>query len=152
MQDAILQSVRIYFEERKRLLKKGDVISVPFNAGHSFLTDEISDTLPGHGDIDARQMEQRQVNTPASSTELTNLMRIRASPLRNVHFLVTNLAHEVARNSYTDEIDLDAHVVASVGELGCWVDVPNTRIVQTGIEHLLTPSVTKRASKCRLSL
>ena len=59
-QNAILDSVRLYFDLEKRLLKKGDVISVPFYPNYGLVSDDIHDNLSVSDDID-NHLEQGQV-------------------------------------------------------------------------------------------
>ena len=58
---------------------------------------------------------------------------------------MTSLTHEVSRNGYADAMELDVYSIAAAGEFGCWIDVSLTRVIQTGIEHLLLPSASEDA-------
>ena len=72
-QNAILDSARLYFEVEKRLLKKGDIIYVPFYPNYGLLSDDIHDNLSVSDDID-NHLEQRQVDRLSYSYEqLTRL-------------------------------------------------------------------------------
>ena len=56
-----------------------------------------------------------------------------------VFFKVTNIEYDVMPrpNSSVE----DVYTGSVLGELGCWVDSSNTRMVQTGVEHSRVPSV-----------
>ena len=52
---------------------------------------------------------------------------------RNLFFLVTNIEYDIVPGR--QGAVPDTYTGASAGELGCWVDCQNTRILQVGIEQ-----------------
>jgi peroxin-6 len=53
--------------------------------------------------------------------------------------MVTNVECEPRANGSRQIKPSDLSVAFAVGELGCWVDATETRMVQTGVEHALIP-------------
>lgn len=56
----------------------------------------------------------------------------------NVQFLITNVMHDGITGKPA-ETTTDTHSIVAAGELGCWIDVPATRVTQAGVEHILCP-------------
>ena len=56
---------------------------------------------------------------------------------RNLFFLVTNIEYDIVPGH--EAVAPDAYVGASAGELGCWVDCENTRMLLVGNEQCGIP-------------
>nr|AXF50743.1 AAA protein [Inonotus obliquus] len=120
----MLRSLRRKLEDTKCLVKKGDIVTV----------DICIDNPWGLPECDDESMLE----------ELDESLRKRIISRKGhisdvVHFFVSNIEHDVAK---PDSLDLRSDGISrssAFGELGCWIDPSSTRVVQTGLEQLLSP-------------
>lgn len=55
-------------------------------------------------------------------------------------FIITNIEHDIIPNNINVSLQ-DSYLGSTVGELGCWIDVGITRLIQRGVEHLRVPDI-----------
>ncbi|KAF9646869.1 AAA-domain-containing protein [Thelephora ganbajun] len=112
---SLLGGLRKYFQTSLRLVKRGDILIVPIETDP--LSIHIATAL---GDI-PHVFDGNLEHPIGSALE------------RNLFFLVTNIEYDVVPAHQTTTPDI--YTGASAGELGCWVDCQNTRILQAGTEQ-----------------
>ncbi|KAL1730041.1 P-loop containing nucleoside triphosphate hydrolase protein [Schizophyllum commune] len=119
-QSQCLHKLKQYFEERKRLVKKGDVIALAIdtNAARSAQQDDEDE---GEGVV-----EERIANSGNAV----------------VFFVITNVEHDAVTGAVQSGAGVqDVYAAATYGELGCWIDPAVTRMVQSGVDHAYVPAV-----------
>ncbi|TFK26358.1 TER94-PB [Coprinopsis marcescibilis] len=117
-QDLFLGGLKSYFDDAKHLVKQGDLIAVP-----------IDGNAP-------RWLQDPKEDGAEQATPL--LLGSSSQKHENVYFMITNIEYEVLDDSSSAQYN-DLYLGCRVGELGCWVDVAVTRIVQAGLEHSRVP-------------
>ncbi|KIJ27843.1 hypothetical protein M422DRAFT_235875 [Sphaerobolus stellatus SS14] len=138
-QPFFLNALKDYFEGKKRLVKKGDLIAVPL---------EIELAKLAHGrerDKEASQKNDEKEENK-SHDDIDDLLGT-SLPLSSknpatavVFFKITNLEYDIV-DTVQDGAALDHYTAATMGELGCWVDTQVTKMVQTGVENSWVPDV-----------
>ncbi|KAF8590012.1 AAA-domain-containing protein [Ramaria rubella] len=129
-QPFFLDALKNYFDDQKRLVKKGDLIAVGLRAELARLAHERNSDAPNSDNKDAKN-------------ELLNCELPFMSKVNNavVFFKVTNLEYDLVDTS-KEGSPPDHYMAATMGELGCWIDPQVTKMVQTGLEHSRIPDVT----------
>ncbi|KAI0792948.1 P-loop containing nucleoside triphosphate hydrolase protein [Abortiporus biennis] len=121
-EDLFVRALTRHFQVSPRLLKRGDIVSLPLN------TDEL-------------RSDDRQ------SVEYTSSLVFEAAN-HVVHFVVTDIEHGVIQ--VKDEmLSTGVYLDCTLGELGCWIDSEVTRVLQAGIEHFAIPSCEKYFDICK---
>ncbi|KAI5124021.1 hypothetical protein M0805_003853 [Coniferiporia weirii] len=121
-QNALFRSVKLYFETARRLVKKGDIISVPLGRDYAS-SSEASADLDASCDIDDESSGMTTDNKWQNGVG---------------YFKITNLVYDVVDVCNGDQ-KIDAFSGTTFGELGCWIDSSMTRVIQTGLEHSFAP-------------
>ncbi|KZT03423.1 AAA-domain-containing protein [Laetiporus sulphureus 93-53] len=119
-QSLFLRALQAYFEETTRLVKKGDVIAVTIDTDHA-----IQMGGDDEGEMGGYDYESENVNEV-------------------IYFVVTNLEHNIVTNAEASSPDM--YLGSTMGELGCWVDPTQTRMIQTGVEYSRVPDVSQYLS------
>ncbi|OCB88086.1 AAA-domain-containing protein [Sanghuangporus baumii] len=111
-------------ETSRFLVKVGDVITLPIYTDNSWGFADCVDNS-SMGEVDESLTHSTVVEDP-------HLCDV-------VHFLVSNVEHDLSKLGDVDS-RLDAISQSTMfGEFGCWIDPSSTKVVQTGIEHVLVP-------------
>lgn len=64
-------------------------------------------------------------------------------------FKITNVDFEIV---HTQDSYPDYYMAATMGELGCWVDIASTKMIQTGIEHSQVIDVSTYLGICEFEI
>ncbi|KAF9052790.1 AAA-domain-containing protein [Panaeolus papilionaceus] len=115
------ESLKEHFLRGNKLVKLGDIFAVAI------------DTDASHW-VEAQTQEHQQL--------LPRSREMPISPNRKnatVFFKVTNVEYESVNSS--NGASRDIYSGSTLGELGCWVDASQTRVVQVGVEHARVPDV-----------
>ncbi|KAI5900026.1 AAA-domain-containing protein [Schizophyllum commune H4-8] len=118
-QSQYLGKLKQYFEERKRLVKKGDMIALAIDTNAARTQQDSEEELEGVADE-----------------------RIANSGNAIVFFVITNVEHDAVPGAVQSGAGAqDVYAAATYGELGCWIDPGVTRMVQSGVDHAYVPAV-----------
>ncbi|PPQ98809.1 hypothetical protein CVT24_003363, partial [Panaeolus cyanescens] len=120
-QSAFTDSLKEYFDGKNRLMKLGDIFAVSI------------DTYMAHCMEVQSQQQQTLIH---GAREMPLSRQHRNAP---VFFKVTNIEYESVNSS--NGALRDIYSGSTLGELGCWVDPAQTRIIQVGVEHARVPDV-----------
>ncbi|KAL5490121.1 PEX6 [Sanghuangporus weigelae] len=121
---SMLSTLKRKLETSRFLVKVGDVITLPIYTDNSW----------GFADcVDNSLMEEVDESLTHSTVDENPHL------CDAVHFLVSNVEHDLSKLGDVDS-RLDA-IPRSImfGEFGCWIDPSSTKVIQTGIEHVLVP-------------
>ncbi|EJU05669.1 AAA-domain-containing protein [Dacryopinax primogenitus] len=116
-QPLFLRALKKLFKD-KRLIRQGQVLAVVVNKDDRALLREKED-----GEVDDQLLDY-EFPFPSSS------------PDTPVYFKITNIVYDPPSSS----AQADTYTLATLGELGCWFDPSQTRMVQSGVEHSLVPA------------
>ncbi|KAL1743282.1 P-loop containing nucleoside triphosphate hydrolase protein [Schizophyllum fasciatum] len=111
-----LHKLKQFFEERKRLVKKGDIIALSLDTN-------LARTAQPDEDEEPAEQEERVSSANAV-----------------VFFAITNVEHDALPGAVQPGAQ-DLYAAATYGELGCWVDPAVTRMIQSGVDHSYVPAV-----------
>ncbi|KAL5532956.1 PEX6 [Sanghuangporus sanghuang] len=121
---SMLSTLKTKLETSRFLVKVGDVITLPIYTDNSWGFADCVDNS-SMGEVDESLTHSTVVEDP-------HLCDV-------VHFLVSNVEHDLSKLGDVDS-RLDAISQSTMfGEFGCWIDPSSTKVVQTGIEHVLVP-------------
>ncbi|KZV61880.1 AAA-domain-containing protein [Peniophora sp. CONT] len=120
-QPLVLDALKAYFGAGKRLVRQGDLLVLKIDLQQAHL----QSTLP-----EGEQLSGLNGSRSASSKE------------ELVYFAVTNVEFRSQMNGHATHGFSELSVGFGSGELGCWVDASETRMVQTGIEHSRVPDAS----------
>ncbi|KAF8526854.1 AAA-domain-containing protein [Hysterangium stoloniferum] len=133
-QTAFLYALKNYFDNKRRLVKKDDLIAVPIDA-------ELASLEQGrhHGENQtADHADRTDDDSDLVHYSLPFLPKKNATGV--VFFKITNIEYDVV-DTKQDVASPDHYMAATMGELGCWVDTHITKMVQTGVEYSRVPDV-----------
>ncbi|GAA5964160.1 hypothetical protein JCM3765_005357 [Sporobolomyces pararoseus] len=118
-QPLFLEGLKDHFQNRKRVVKKGDVIAISIDEGRTRYMSHVSDG----------KEESEGFELPASASV----------PTAVVHFAVTalSLPSELPPPN-PNPVDLDEELES--GALGCYVDPKVTKLMQSGVEKSRVPN------------
>ncbi|GAA5824221.1 hypothetical protein JCM5353_000355 [Sporobolomyces roseus] len=119
-QPLFLEGLKDYFQNQRRVVKKGDVIAIGIEEGRVRFT-------AANGNDGKEETEEFEL--PASTS----------IPTAVVHFLVTSLSlpSELAP-VHTGPVDFEEELES--GALGCYVDPKVTKLLQSGVEKSRVPN------------
>ncbi|KAL1722738.1 P-loop containing nucleoside triphosphate hydrolase protein [Schizophyllum commune] len=124
-QSQYLNELKQYFEERKRLVKKGDMIALAVDTNVARTTQQDNEE-DGEGVADERSVCSSIGNSGNAV----------------VFFVITNVEHDAVPGAVQSGAGAqDVYAAATYGELGCWIDPVVTRMVQSGVDHAYVPAV-----------
>ncbi|KAL1674956.1 P-loop containing nucleoside triphosphate hydrolase protein [Schizophyllum commune] len=124
-QSQYLTKLKQYFEERKRLVKKGDMIALAVDTNVARITQQDNEEV-GDGVADERSVCSSIANSGNAV----------------VFFVITNVEHDAVPGAVQSGAGAqDVYAAATYGELGCWIDPAVTRMVQSGVDHAYVPAV-----------
>lgn len=113
-----------------RMVKRGDVISIPVWKDKPVASDEVLDE-------ESSSESEDEGDSWASGTS-------RKTPTALAYFIVSSLSYEPL-NPLAEDFRSTISSKGRAGEFGCWVDVRNqgaTRMVLTGVERATLPART----------
>lgn len=143
-QQILLRALRKYFDGKRRLLKKGDLIAVPVDVSNATIFEDRLDGADGRAKQESLdEIIDLSVFPCTFGSTCSSLYRAApeyGSPNAVAYFRVVNVEHNIARSSQ-ESSEPDSHFAALMGELGCWMDPSSTRLVQTGVENAFVPDV-----------
>ncbi|VDB88628.1 unnamed protein product [Peniophora sp. CBMAI 1063] len=116
-QPLVLDALKAHFSSGRRLVRQGDLIVVRVDLQRAHLLSALPDG--------------EHLNSAAGSSANSNAEEL-------VYFAVTNVDCRSQLNGHANGYS-ELSVGYGSGELGCWVDVQETRMVQTGVEHARVP-------------
>ncbi|SCV73142.1 BQ2448_7067 [Microbotryum intermedium] len=117
-QSLFLNGLKGFFQDRQRILKKGDVIAVG-------ICEDMARFVEG-----AAAEDEDEVELPASPNV----------PTAVVYFVITSLELSPPTEVRLDGGD-ELTELLELGAFGCHVDPRMTKLVQSGVEHSLVPDV-----------
>lgn len=116
-------------EDGMRMVKRGDVFSIPVWKGKPVASDETLE-------------EEDSSSESENDGDSWSIRRTRSSPTALAYFIVSSLSYEPL-NPLDEDFRSTTSSKARAGELGCWVDVGTqgaTGMVLTGIERAILPA------------
>ncbi|KAF9475323.1 AAA-domain-containing protein [Pholiota conissans] len=124
-QHLFLNSLKVYLDSTRRLMKQGDLIIVSIDTDFSRIS--VEDT--------------KQDNATGPNENTSYFAYPNHAPRLNeaVFFKVTNIEYDVVSRASSSTQDL--YTGSTLGELGCWIDTSVTRVIQAGVEYSRVPDV-----------
>ncbi|KAG8899708.1 peroxisomal assembly protein, partial [Tulasnella sp. 403] len=123
-QPLFLRALKRYFQGKKRLIKKGDLIAVPIWLEQAKLVNtDSSNSGNGENSRDSDTNDKKDKGEDTENELLDYEFALSSSdPSGVVFFKITNLEYDIIDTTNHDSSTIDSYVAATMGELGCWID------------------------------
>ncbi|KAI0315544.1 P-loop containing nucleoside triphosphate hydrolase protein [Amylostereum chailletii] len=124
-QPLVLQALKSFFDGKRRLIRQGDILAVKVDLEQLHLVDSANAE-------DGEAFDPPDEEPTAHSSASDSL----------VYFVVTDIDCRSPNGSAVLSLP-NFSVGLAMGELGCWIDSTETRMIQTGVEHARIPNVAR---------